>query len=149
MDRKKLKMKIREWDNQKCLEEVLHKPTLKWYREGKFKIQYDLCYNNSTNSDFLAKARTNTLHLTEYFARRNKDHDKTCKMCDLADEDLEHFLVICPALETKKDREIMEEWQSNTKKQTVDILFNEKRFYKTGGMIRTLWLHRKDLLRPP
>ena len=55
MDRRKLKMKIREWDNQKWLEEVLHKPTLKWYREEKFKIQYDLCYSNSTNSDFLAK----------------------------------------------------------------------------------------------
>ena len=71
-------------------------------------------------------------------------------MCGLADEDLEHFLVIGPALETKRDREIMEAWQSNdTKKQTVDILFNEKRFYKTGGMIKSLWLHRKDLLRPP
>ena len=63
MDRRKLKLQIREWDNQKWLEEVLHKPTLKWYREGKLKIQYDYCYSNSTNSDFLAKARTNTLHL--------------------------------------------------------------------------------------
>ena len=123
---------------------MLHEPTL------KSKIQYDLCYSNSTNSDFLAKARTNTLHLEEYYARRNRDHDKTCKMCGLADEDLEHFLVICPALETKRDREIMGAWQSNdTKKQTVDILFNEKRFYKTGGMIKSLWLHRKDLLIPP
>ena len=130
MDRRKLKMKIREWDNQKWLEEVLNKPTLKWYREGKTKIQYDLCYNNSANSDFLAKARTNTLHLEEYYARRNRNHDKTCKMCGLADEDLEHFLVICPVLEIRRDREIMETWQSNdTKKQTVDILFNEKNLY--------------------
>ena len=84
---------------------MLHKPTLKLYREGKPKIQYDLCYSNSTNSDFLAKARTNTLHLEEYHARRNRDHDKTCKMCGLVDEDQENFLVICPALETKRDRD--------------------------------------------
>ena len=76
MDRRKLKLQIREWDNQKWLEEVMHKPTLKWYREGKFKIQYDFCYSNSTNSDFLAKARTNTLHLEEYQARRNREHNK-------------------------------------------------------------------------
>ena len=25
----------------------------------------------------------------------------------------------------------------------------EKRYDKTGGMIRRMWLHRKDLLRPP
>ena len=126
LDRRALKMRIREWDNQKWLEEEMNKPTLKWYREGKFNIQYDMCYNNSTSSDYLAKARTNTLHLDEYHARRNRNHDKTCKLCGQA-EDLEHFLVVCPALETKRDREIMEVWQSNdTKKQTVDILFNEK-----------------------
>ena len=145
-----LKIRIRDWVNQKWLEEVMHKPTLKWYREGKFNIQYDMCYNNSTSSDYLAKARTNTLHLEEYHARRNRNHDKTCRLCGQAEEDLEHFLVVCPSLETKRDREIMEVWQSNdTKKQTVDILFNEKIFDKTGGMIKSLWLHRKDLLRPP
>ena len=31
MDRRKLKLQIREWDNQKWLEEVIHKPTLKLY----------------------------------------------------------------------------------------------------------------------
>ena len=109
-----------------------------------------MCYSNSTNSDYLSKARTNTLHLEEYHARRNRNHDKTCRLCDLAEEDLEYFIVVCPALETKRDREIMETWQSDdAKKHTVDILFNEKRFYKTGGMVKSLWLHRKDLLRPP
>ena len=61
MDRRNLKMKIREWDNQKWKEELEEKPTLKWYREGKPNIQYDLCYTNSISSNYLAKARTNTL----------------------------------------------------------------------------------------
>ena len=44
----------------------------------------------------------------------------------------------------------MEAWRNIDKmKQTVDILFKEKRYDKTGGMIRRMWLHRKDLLRPP
>ena len=112
MDRRNLKMKIREWDNQKWIEEVGSKPTLKWYKEGKHNIQYDMCYNNSISSNYLAKARTNTLHLEEYHARRNRNHNKTCRLCGLEDEDLEHFLVVCPALENKRDREIMESWQN-------------------------------------
>ena len=44
MDRRALKMKIREWDNQKWIEEIESKPTLKWYKEGKPNIQYDMCY---------------------------------------------------------------------------------------------------------
>ena len=74
---------------------------------------------------------------------------KTCRLCGL-EEDLQHFLVTCPMLELKRDREIMEAWRNIDKqKQTVDILFNEKRFDKTGNMIRRMWQHRKDLLRPP
>ena len=65
-------MKIREWDNQKWIEEVRSKPTLKWYKEGKHKIQYDMCYNNSISSNYLAKVRTNSLQTEEYFARRNR-----------------------------------------------------------------------------
>ena len=80
IDRRKLKVHIREWDTQKWLEDVLHKPTLQWYREGKMYIGYDYCYSNSPSSDYLAKARTNTQKLEEYFGRRNKNHDKTCKL---------------------------------------------------------------------
>ena len=129
---------------------VKSKPTLKWYNEGKHNIQYNMCYNNSISSNYLAKARTNTLHLEEYHARRNRNHNKACRLCGLEDEDLEHFLVVCPALENKRDREIMISLRNiNKEKQTVDILFNEKRYDMTGGMIKTMLLHRKDLLRPP
>ena len=98
----------------------------------------------------MAKARTNTLQVEEYMHRRNRNHEKTCRLCGLEEEDLQHFLVTCPALEQKRDREIMESWRNiNKQKQTVDILFNEKRYDKTGNMIKRMWKHRKDLLRPP
>ena len=108
------------------------------------------CYTNSINSNYLAKARTNTLQVEEYFYRRNKNHDKICKLCGLEDEDLQHFLVTCPILELKRDKEIMESWRDIDKlKQTVNILFNEKRYDKIASMIRRMWQHRKELLRPP
>ena len=49
------------------MEEVLYIPTLRWYREVKLYIGYDKCYNNSKNSEYLAKARTNALQLEEYW----------------------------------------------------------------------------------
>ena len=67
MDRRSLKLKIREWDDQQWREELEVKPTLKWYKEGKPNIQYDLCYTNSISSSYLAKVRTNTLQVEEYF----------------------------------------------------------------------------------
>ena len=44
----------------------------------------------------------------------------------------------------------MEAWRNSDKqKQTVDILFREKRYNKTSYMIKKMWNYRKDLLRPP
>ena len=49
-DRRTLKRRLRDWDTQKWLEEVLHKPTLRWYREAKLYIGYNKWYSNSKNS---------------------------------------------------------------------------------------------------
>ena len=88
MDKRELKLKIRDWDTQKWMEEVLNKPTLQYYREAKLYIGYDDCYRNNVNSDYLAKARTNCLQLQEYFGRRNRNLDKTCKLCNQGEENL-------------------------------------------------------------
>ena len=42
LEKKELKKMIREYDTQNWIEEVLHKPSLQWYRIGKKKIGYDL-----------------------------------------------------------------------------------------------------------
>ena len=42
------------------------KVSLKWYSQGMKKIGYENCYNNNTNSTYLAKARTNSLQEEEY-----------------------------------------------------------------------------------
>ena len=35
MEKKELKVRIREYDIQLWLDEMMHKPSLKWYRIGK------------------------------------------------------------------------------------------------------------------
>ena len=55
-------------------------------------IRYSRCYNNSKNSEYLAKARTNALQLEEHLGRGRRGFDNTCRMCR-KEENLENFMV--------------------------------------------------------
>ena len=78
------------------------------------------------------------------------DADIKCRLCEQGVGDLEHFLVICPILEEKRERSIMEKWKSQDKMQmTVNILFKEEDHRCVGRMIRRMWTHRKELMKPP
>ena len=109
--------------HNKWQEEMLHRPSLQWYRLGKVKIGYDQCYRNSRHSAYLAKARTNSLQLEDQLGRGIEKYNKTCKLCNLEDEDLEHFLIKGPVLQWKRDRTNL-----TTEQQTAHILFTEKQF---------------------
>ena len=54
MEKKELKKRIKEYDTQLWLEEMMHKPSLKWYRMGKKNIGYGMCYRNTVKSTYLA-----------------------------------------------------------------------------------------------
>ena len=79
-DIRSLNRRLRDWDTQKWLEEVLHNSTLIWYREAKLYIGYDKCYSNSKNSVSLAKARINALQLEEHLGRGRREADNTCRL---------------------------------------------------------------------
>ena len=109
-----------------------------------------MCYKNGYNSKLLARARTNTLQVEEFIHRRNRNHETLCKLCGREEEDLMHFLIKCPRIESKRNKRIMEKWSNNDKdKQMTDILFNEKNYEKLRQMVGAMWILRKDLLRPP
>ena len=152
IDKKTLKNKIKEYDAQIWLQEMFHKPTLRWYRLGKSNIGYEMCYCNNICSTYLAKARTNSLQLEEHLGRGQPNYDKTCKLCGQEEEDLEHFIVRCPELEGKRNPEIMEEGPPiNSEEKTVHILFGINKFQETAAIIRGMWTyrkHRRDDLRP-
>ena len=150
ISKKEIKNKVKERDTRLWEENMEEKETLKWYKRGKKKIGYDMCYRNTFNSKLLARARTNTLQLEEFINRRNRNHNKTCKLCGREEEDLKHFLLNCPRLGSKRNREIMTKWYNRDKdRQLIDILFNEKDYDKIRKMVGAMWLLRKDLLRPP
>merc|ERR1712030_91749 len=85
-------------------EKIKEKDTMKWYKNGKKKIGYEECYRNSMSSKIYAKARTNTLQVEEVIHRRDRGHDKMCKMCG-TEEDLKHFMINCPRLRNKRNKD--------------------------------------------
>ena len=71
---------------------------------GKPRIEYENCYRNNNNSTYLAKARTNSLQLEEHMGIKQPKYNTNCKLCGLGEENLEHFVVECPELEGKRNK---------------------------------------------
>ena len=88
--------------------------------------------------------------MEEVVHRRDRNHNKTCRLCGAEEEDLKHFILSCPRLGNKRNRELMRKWNNEDKdQQLINILYNEKDYDKVRGMIKAMWNLRKDLLRPP
>ena len=154
MDRKELKLKIREWDTESWKKEMSSKSTMKWYLEAKMRIGYDEFYNNNIASKYLARARTNSLQVREMYGRtkenKENNYDTTCQLCGKGEEDLEHFLIKCKKLETKRNKEIMEQLSKIEEKKKIPyLLFKVKKYEDVSEMIYKMWLLRKVLLKPP
>ena len=55
-----------------------------------------------------------------------------------------------PVLEEKREHIITEPWKElDTKQQTAHILYKGTNYERTASMIKKMWEHMKDLLRPP
>ena len=116
------------------------------YFLGKQKMGYDMCYRNTYNSTFLAKARFNALKLEDQISRGKHNYDKTCKLCGLANEDMIHFLIECPYLEADRNPDLIDQNISSSQDKMIDLLFKSNNFIAVGSMIRKMWHRRRRLL---
>ena len=147
MTRMDLKNLIKEYDTRAWEAEIASKTTLKYYREGKTRIGYDNCYRNNVNSMFLARARLNSLGLEEAKGRGILGYNKICKLCELEEEDLLHFTMICPILEKTRSRhKVINKSIRNPMERMVELLFRQDEHQKAGNLLRSLWNKRKQIL---
>ena len=102
MDKPTLKKVVRDYDTVKWFEGMSRKQSLRFYIQEKKEIHYDLCYRNSINSTFYARARINALKLEEHKGRGIENYNKKCKLCGEEDEDLVHFISKCKKIGTNK-----------------------------------------------
>ena len=105
-----------------------------------------MCYRNTYDSTFLAKARLNALKLEDQIGRGKRGYDKTCKLCRQSKEDMVHFIIDCPALEADRNYELIKKTGRSSQDKMIDLLFRTDRFQEVGCMLRKLWQRRRKLL---
>ena len=148
-DRSEIRNIIRAQDTQIWENEMKLKKSLYLYRSEKIKMGYDECYSNSYKSELLAKARTNSLQLAEWYGRgKNGKGEITCPVCKKSDEDIIHFLIDCDKLEEARDPSIMNKIKNKKSKtlQVRTLLFNLKEWDNIAEMIQKMWNKRKALI---
>merc|ERR1711874_5383 len=146
MPRAEIKRRVKDYDTERWRTSLQDIRTQKYYVLGKKKFGYDFCYRNNYDSTFLAKARLNALKLEEQISRGKDWYDSTCKLCRQTEENIVHFIMDCPALESIRDYDIIDRNEKSSEERMVDLLFFNGRFQEVGLMIRKLWLKRRNLL---
>merc|ERR1711913_186243 len=95
--------------------------TQKNYIIGKKKFGYDMCYRNTYDSTFLARARLNALKLEDQIGRGKRGYDRTCKLCKLDEGNIVHFLMDCPALEVVRDYDLMKSIGDSSQDRMIEL----------------------------
>ena len=148
-DRSEIRNIIRAQDTQKWVNDMKEKKSLYLYIKEKSKMGYEECYSNNYRSELLAKARTNSLQLAEWYGRgKNGKGDIKCPICKKSDEDLIHFLIDCKKLEEARDPNIMKKIKNKKSKilQVRTLLFKLKEWDDIAEMIQKMWNKRKSII---
>ena len=122
------------------------KTTLEIYRECKQETKEEIIYNNGEASRLLFRARSNTMALNDRF-RHDKGENKRhtgCPICGAEYENLEHFVLHCPKLDSEREGELIRDMRGEGDKDTLcNLLFRGGRLGEVGVMIQKMWRVRK------
>ena len=140
---------IRNHDTKQWEDGMKEKSSLYMYKEEKRKMGYEDCYNNTYQSELLAKARTNSMQLAEWYARGKKGNgDARCPLCNYIREDSVHFLIGCKMLEQSRNIDIMRLLPKRVpaEEKVKTLLFRIKRWKEITDMLLNMWNTRKRLI---
>ena len=92
------------------------------YRKYKTEIKEVRIYDNRISSQWLFRARSNSLKVNQrayFFKPGYKEEDKICGLCKKEEESLEHFILKCKNLGGKRNKELIKkiqrtEWKRNS-----------------------------------
>ena len=143
MNKRAIKNKVREWDNERWREELDTLSSIEIYRNWKRRIREERCYDNTEASIILFGARSNTLRLKN--RKRHGGGDTTCDLCGVEMEDLGHFLLRCHKLEGKRRRELF--GSLNRGDNEIELLFSGERIQEVKDMLGKMWREREIRIR--
>lgn len=146
--RDEIKELITKRDTRLWREEIRSKTTLQIYQENKNSIsnEYEI-YDNTYASEILFQARSNTIRLN--WRNRFRNEQTKCQMCEEENEDLEHFLLYCPALRDVRGKVTTLQQPYNRNIMADFLLFNRKNNHnivKNKKILLQLWNKRKRII---
>ena len=139
----KIKLKCNEWDEEIWITEIGKKNSLDLYKNFKVKIKQETYYNEE-KSLIIFRMRTNTLNLND--RKRFQNESTECQLCKNEIENLEHFLLHCPALEDQR-KEILALQRPRIQEDRDllrDLLFES---HPEKEKLHNLWIQRKKILK--
>ena len=101
MNRTELRKKVREIDKKYWLNEMGNLKSLEMYKKYKTEIKEVRIYDNRISSQWLFRARSNSLKVNQrayFFKPGYKEEDKICELCKKEEESLEYFMLNCKDL---------------------------------------------------
>lgn len=140
--------KVKEWDTRTWKEEMDQKVSLKLYREMRQGIGgQDKIYDNREATTILFRCRTNNLDLGD--RNRFSNASTECIMCGDPIEDLEHFLLDCPAYSSERQCHpiLQQPYQEDRDALLGVLLFDHCVIEDTKDTLFKLWSKRKKKMR--
>ncbi len=143
LSKDQMKEKTGQWDTHKCKEEVNSKHTLNIYQQWKRELKEETFYDNGAASVIFYKARANCLPLND--RKRHNNENEQCNLCGAEKEDLEHFLLWCPAYTNMRATisELQQHYTENTQNIIGHFLFDQKDIDKKLNTVYSFWKIRK------
>ncbi len=137
-----LKEKTRQWDTQKWKEEVNSKHTLNTYQQWKSDLKESF-YDNRPASVIFYKAKANCLPQND--RKRHTNENEQCGLCGAEKEDLEHFILWCPAYTDIRTytTELQQPYTENTQNIIGHFLFDQQNIYKKINTVYNFWKIRQ------
>ena len=124
------------------------KVSLSLYRKWRKEIggQEEL-YDNSEASTFLFKCRTNNVNLGD--RKRFNNQPTKCIMCDYEYEDLNNFLLYCPAYNQQRNKILMLQrpYIQDEQKIIGELLFEKKLSEHKKETIYIFWKIREQKIK--
>ena len=145
-----IRKRINEWDTIQWKEGMANKTTLNLYRDFKLDIREETRFFNGKRASIMMKARSNTLKLN--WREFGVESAKTCKLCCLEVETLQHFILDCNKLQEVRGRyvELQRPMMENKNKLIALILLFDRRDGESVNyyidMLWDIWSMRESLI---
>ena len=147
-----IKRIIVAYDNDIWKKDIESKTSLYYYKTFKNKIMTEDWIDNTYQCNLLVAARLNVLKLEWRERVIGRDTTGICKLCNLDEESLEHFILWCPALNLERNKHLclQRPYQEEHNEIVANLLcfteYSKRNVTKNKEILHGLWKLRKRII---